>query len=578
MALAPGSALLTHAFESCDREEWARLCYFRYPWSRDVLDTVRDRALATRPGGDMTIESAFILMFAVATAVAVIARRARLPYTVALVLAGLALGYFEFFPAPHLTKELLLFVFLPGLIFEAALHIDWHEFRSNALTIFLLAVPGVVVSMALVTLLLTPLIHALKLAPGFTWKEGLVFGALISATDPVAVVALFRTLGAPKRLTLLLDAESLLNDGTAIVFYTLSLSLYAASQPSGSEIGVHFLSVVGFGAALGGLIGYVTALLMRRIDDPMIEITMTTVAAYGSFVVAESLHTSGIIATVVAGMLCGNIGRRSGMSASTRIAADSFWEYTAFALNSIVFLLIGFEVHLRSLLDNWIPILVAYGVVTIGRGVVIALGRLAVHRTRERFSWRWGAVLTWGGLRGALPMVLALTLPADVPLHELIVSMTFGVAVISILVHGITMSPLLRLLGIVSEQTESGDYEIALGRLQAANAALAEIEQLMRAKAAPQEILTQLRDEYRESVAQGELAIRELIQQHQGIVDPEVHRIRRRLLLLEKDEVTESFRRGHLGSRSHATLQSEIDSRLNELQRPVSENDATSHS
>ncbi len=397
----------------------------------------------------MGIESVFILMFAVATAVALAARRARLPYTVALVLAGLALGDFDLFPAPHLTKELLLYVFLPGLIFEAALHIEWREFRDNSLTIFLLAVPGVVVSMVLIALLLTPLISALGLGAGFGWRQALVFGALISATDPVAVVALFRHMGAPRRLTLLLDAESLLNDGTAIVFYTLSLSLLSGAAPQAHQLAQQFFSVVGGGALTGALIGYTTSMIIRRIDDPMIEITMTTVAAYGSFVVAESLQTSGIIATVVAGMLCGNFATRSGMSASTRIAVRSFWEYIAFALNSIVFLLIGFEVHIRSLLTNWLPILVAYFVVTLGRGLVIALGGTVIGFTRERFSWRWGVVLTWGGLRGALPMVLALSLPADFPSRDLLVSMTFGVAVLSILVHGLTMSGLLRGLGLV---------------------------------------------------------------------------------------------------------------------------------
>lgn len=402
----------------------------------------------------MSIESVFILLFAVATAVALAARRARVPYTVALVLAGLILGYLDLFPAPHLTKDLLLFAFLPGLIFEAALHIGWREFRDNALTILLLAVPGVIASMALITLLLTPLIGSLGAGTEFGWKQALVFGALISATDPVAVVGLFRHLGAPRRLTLLVDAESLLNDGTSIVFYTLSLSLIAGSTPHAHRLVLQFFSIVGIGALVGALIGYATSTLIRRIDDPMIEITMTTVTAYGSFVIAESLDASGIIATVVAGMICGNFAARSGISASTRIAAESFWEYVAFALNSIVFLLIGFEVHLRSLLVHWLPILAAYLVVTLGRGLVIALGGGLVAFTRERFSWRWGVVLTWGGLRGALPMVLALSLPADFPSRDLIISMTFGVSVLSILMHGLTMSGLLRLLGIAPEPAD----------------------------------------------------------------------------------------------------------------------------
>jgi CPA1 family monovalent cation:H+ antiporter len=402
------------------------------------------------------IETAFILLFVLATAVAILARRLRLPYTVALVLAGLTLGGFQLFPAPHLTKNLLFGVFLPGLIFEAAFHINLREFRDNCITLFSFAVPGVIASILLVTLILTPVLHTARLAPGFGWRNALVFGALISATDPVAVVALFRNIGAPRRLTLLLEGESLLNDGTAIVFFTLSLSLFAGSGVGAGALLSQFLSIVGIGAVLGAAVGIAALLIMRRTGDPMIEITLTMITAYGSFVTAETLHASGVIAAVAAGMLCGNFAPRTAMSASARVATETFWEYLAFALNSIVFLLIGFEVRLTTLPADWLPILVAYLVVTLGRGLVIVLGQALVGLTRERFPWRWSIVLTWGGLRGALPMVLALSLPATFPYRDLIISMTFGVAVLSILVHGLTMSGLLRWLGLVERSKGSG--------------------------------------------------------------------------------------------------------------------------
>jgi CPA1 family monovalent cation:H+ antiporter len=180
----------------------------------------------------------------------------------------------------------------------------------------------------------------------------------------------------------------------------------------------------------------------------MIEITITTIAAYGSFASAEILHFSGVIAAVGAGMLCGRGARRGAMSASTRVAVEAFWEYVAFALNSIVFLLLGLQVNIPALLGFWVPILAAYLVVTAGRALMIYLGCAFVRLTRERFPWRWSAVLTWGGLRGALPMVLVLSLPKSLPNRELLVSMTFGVALLSILVQGLTMSGLLSWLGL----------------------------------------------------------------------------------------------------------------------------------
>ena len=173
----------------------------------------------------MPSETTFMLLFIVATAVAIAVRRVAVPYTVALVVAGLGLGLVHAFEAPHLTKALLFSVFLPGLLFEAAFHIEFKQFWRNRLAIMSLALPGVVAAVALTALVLTPVANTLDLSPGFTWQHALVFGALISATDPIAVVAIFRTLGVPKRLSVLLDGESLLNDGTAIVFFTLSLAL-----------------------------------------------------------------------------------------------------------------------------------------------------------------------------------------------------------------------------------------------------------------------------------------------------------------------------------------------------------------
>lgn len=398
----------------------------------------------------MDVEAAFILLFVLATGVAIAVRRVRVPYTVALVLTGLFIGALKLFPAPHLTKDLLFEVFLPGLIFEAAFQMDSREFRTNWVTIGSLAVPGVIASIALTTWVLTPLIQTLPLATGFTWKEALVFGALISATDPVAVVALFRNLGVPRRLTTLLEGESLLNDGTAIVFFTLSFALLAGTPATPGALVERFVLISGGGALVGLGVGALCSWLIRRIDDPVIEIALMTIAAYGSFVGAESLQVSGVIATVAAGMLCGSPAVRRGMSESTRIACESFWEYVVFALNSIVFLLIGLEVPLAALVHYWLPIVVAYLAVTLCRGFVLGAGRVLVAASTDPPPWRWSLVLTWGGLRGALPMVLVLTLPRTFPFRDLLVAMTFGVAVLSILVHGLTMRWLLARLGVVA--------------------------------------------------------------------------------------------------------------------------------
>ena len=398
----------------------------------------------------MNEESAFILLFVVATGVALAVRVVRVPYTVALVLAGLAIGALRLFPAPLLTKDLLFSVFLPGLIFEAAFHIDGRQFRANWIMIAALAVLGVVASIALVALLLPPIVHAFGVAPDFSWKHALVFGALMSATDPVAVVGLFRYIRAPPRLTTLLDGESLLNDGTAIVFFTLSLSVVEGAAPGAGELTLQFIAVVGMGAMIGIVIGAAGAWLIRRVHDPMIEIAVTTIVAYGSFAGAQTLEASGVIATVAAGMLCATYGARGRMSAAPRAACGSFWEYVAFALNSVIFLLIGFEVRLPLLISYWLPVFVAYSVVTVGRGLVIAVNHTLAGLTHKPMPAGWSLVLAWGGLRGALPMVLVLTLPNTFPYRQLLISMTFGVAVLSILLQGLTMRWLMTRLKVVN--------------------------------------------------------------------------------------------------------------------------------
>jgi CPA1 family monovalent cation:H+ antiporter len=392
-----------------------------------------------------------ILLVVIATAIALITRRVPVPYTVALVVAGTVLGAFHFVAAPHLTKPLLFAVFLPGLLFEAAFHLEWSDLRKNAGVITALAVPGVIASIGVTAgvLMLLARVAGANVTPG--WREALVFGAVVAATDPIAVVSLVRSLGAPKRLGVLLEAESLLNDGTAIVLLGLVLTVATGTAASGVALVLDFLRIVGLGVAVGLLAGAAASLLARTVDDAVIEITLTVIAAYGSFVVADQLGGSGVIATVVAGVICGNYGARSAMSPATRLAAQSFWDYVAFLLNSIVFLLIGFEVHLPALIPRW-PLIVASLVAGwVSRSVVVSLVVAGAARTPERIPREWTAPLIWGGLRGALSMVLALSLPDGVTNRELIIAMTVGFVLLSILLQGTTMARLLKCAGLAAD-------------------------------------------------------------------------------------------------------------------------------
>jgi Na+:H+ antiporter len=352
----------------------------------------------------------------------------------------------------------------------------------------------------------------------------------------------------------------------SIVFFTLSLALVAGTEVTTGGLLVDFIKIVGLGALMGTGIGLAVSQVIKQVDDPMIEITLTTIAAYGSFVAAEHFHFSGVIATVAAGMICGNYAARVGMSPSTRIAVETFWEYVAFALNSIVFLLIGLEVHYRELLVSWQAILVAYLVVTGGRALIIFGASALLRATRERIPWTWSAVLTWGGLRGAVPMVLVLSLPMDFPHRELLLSMTFGVVILSILVHGLTISPCLRWLRIVHGQGERAEYELTRGKLQAAQAALAELDQMAHVHFAHPEALANLRREYEHKVERDSAALDELHGQNERLHAEELKSARRHLLLAEKREVMDAFHHGVLNQSVQHKLLADIDARLLRLE------------
>ena len=414
----------------------------RRPWSAAPL------SCGKRP--PVRAELLFVSLFSVATAVALAARRLRLPYTVALVLVGLAIGLLPLQSRVTLSKDLLFAVALPGLLFEAAVHLREEWLADTRAGIATLAIPGVVIALFATAYLLWPAINGL--VPGFTLLDALAFGAATVATDPIAVVAAFRDLKAPRRLSVLIEGESLLNDGTGVVLFNLVLAAAAGSSLSLPAAAGQFVLVSAGGAVAGGVLAFLIVQVLRRIDDPMIEITLTVIAAYGSFAAAEQLGVSGVIATVAAGLVCGSAGRRGAHGESTLGSLHTFWEYVAFALNSFVFLLMGMQVWLPKLLQEWKPILIAYAVVTLVRFAVVFAAAAALQGTRERMPWRWTVVAGWSGLRGALAMVLVLALPDTLPSRALIVDLTFGVVLLSIVVQGLTIGPLLRLLGVREEQ------------------------------------------------------------------------------------------------------------------------------
>jgi monovalent cation:H+ antiporter, CPA1 family len=503
-------------------------------------------------------ELAFVALFSVASAVALVARRFKVPYTVALVVAGLLLGNVKAFTPPRLTKELLYAVFLPGLVFEAAFAIEFDEFWKNKLGILIFAIPGLLTGMALTAAILVPTANALHFVSDFPLATAVVFAALIGATDPIAVVGLFKQLGAPHRLRVLIEGESLLNDGTAIVIFTLVADVVLGGRAwSPVSASLDFFRVVGMGLLIGGCIGYAISVVIHKVDDAMIEITLTTIAAYGSFVAAEHFHYSGVIATVTAGMLCGNHAARTGMSSSTRVAVAVFWEYLAFALNSIVFLLIGFEVHLSTLIAAWKPILAAYVAVTLGRAVMIHLVAIGLMPTREKLPRWWATILTWGGLRGGLSMVLVLALPTTMPHRELVVATTFGVVILSIVLQGTTMGWLLRACGLAGTDRPR-DYELLRARMRLSRAALHELSRMREDHSA--DLIADAAAHYESALAKQKEQI--AVVRAEDVREREHNLVRRRAVTAEKSALLGLYHAGEIGEDTYSTLVAELDEEL----------------
>ena len=384
----------------------------------------------------------------VAILVAIAARRLRLPYTVGLVFAGAALAFSHFDIGIRLTHDVIFDLILPPLLIEAAINIPWLELRRDMAPILVFSILGVVLSAAVV-------------AGGMTWlmawplSTALLFGVLIAATDPVAVIAMFKDTGIAGRLRLLVESESLLNDGVAAVLFGLAFS-WSAGRAGTLLSGIQSLAfVTGGGIAIGIAVGATSILLAGRTNDHIVEVAVTGIAAYSAFLVAEYFQVSGVLATVSAGLLMGSAGtrggsRRFGFSTQGRVLVMELWEFAAFIANSLVFLLIGLAMARVPFTNLGVtPLALAIVLVLIGRAITVYPLSLIFRQSRWAVPLPQQHVLWWGGLRGALALALALSLPDGVARRDDIIIATFAVVGFSAIVQGLTMPVLLRILRLL---------------------------------------------------------------------------------------------------------------------------------
>jgi CPA1 family monovalent cation:H+ antiporter len=392
----------------------------------------------TETGSAATLDAirAVVALLSVAALAALVVSRLRIPYSVTLVVLGLVAGALLPRGTIEVTPELVLLVLVPGLVFEAALRLDLEHLRSTFGWIVLLAAPGVVIS-ALITALV------LRAATGLPFELGLVVGAMVAATDPVAVIATFRRLGVPRRLATLVEGESLANDGTALVLFSATVAAISGGgsvAETAQEVVIAVVASVGIGLAAGWLASRLIAL----VDDHPLELTISIAAAYGTYLLTDGLGQSGIIATVVAGLVIGTHGRAIGLSPRALEALDVVWELIAFLLTAFAFLLVGLAIPVGDLVAGAPSILWGLVGVLVARVVVVygLLGGIA-QLVGERARWPkppigWLHVMFWAGLRGAVAVAMALSLPADFPQRALLQQITFGVVLFTLFAQGTT--------------------------------------------------------------------------------------------------------------------------------------------
>ncbi|MBD1852788.1 Na+/H+ antiporter [Leptolyngbya sp. ST-U4] len=505
---------------------------------------------------EMTIETnlkQFLLVLSVSLSVATLPRVfswfRRIPYTLLLVIVGLGLAFVDV-RLVDLSPALILSIFLPPLLFEAAWNIRWPKLKEQALPICLFAVLGVVIAIVGIAL-------GLNWFAGVSLTTALLLGASLSATDPVSVIALFRELGVGSRLSIVMEGESLFNDGIAVVAFSFLVALPLGTADLSVQSAVlQFMRVMGIGIAGGSLIGFGISYLTQRFDLPLVEQSLTLVSAYGTYLIVDDLGGSGVIGVVTTGLILGNFGSRIGMNPRTRIIVSEFWEFLAFFVNSIVFLLIGDQIRFDILGQNLGTIVITLVAMIVTRAISIyGLSAISNRFTQSKIMLPEQTVLLWGGLRGSVSIALALSVPVILPAREEIIATVFGVVLFTLLVQGLTVQPLLQKLNLLGDQPLRQQFQETVARLAAMKRVLQQLGQPENRPAIEPEFYR-----YQEALINGEIErltaeIDTLQDENPDLRIFAAEQFKQELLAIEADTYAELVRTGRLNRELSSFLQ-----------------------
>ena len=510
----------------------------------------------------------FLTLLITIAFVAAVVHFIRIPYTVALVLAGLALAVLPGTPRVSVTPSVILFLFLPILLFYGSYHLNVRDLRANLKPVTLLALPGVVATAGLVGL-------ALHFAVGLSWTSALLFGTIVAATDPVAVLAIFGELGAPRRLATIVTSESLFNDGTALVFYGAVLGIATTSTlDAGLTIERFAIAVVG-GLALGVAVGIVGTAILKPINNALLETVITLIMAYGGYLLADHFGASGPLETVAAGIFLG-VTSKSAMSATTRLQSSATWEFLDFLANSLLFLLVGLSV--RPLSEETVarlgggllwPLGVAIVAVVVSRALVVWIVGWALRAVHEGLPRHWNVVLIWAGLRGAVALAAGLSLPLGLPDRDLLLILTLGIVLFTLLAQGLTMRPLLTRLGVVRKHTARQEIDLAVGRMQVLQAATREVRMLQETTAIDSAVADRLLDRYAQRREEARPALKRVSGGNDTWERQEERAAMRHLLQVQREAAREAEAQGQISDGALGVLLTEIDQDLARVDQEI---------
>jgi monovalent cation/hydrogen antiporter len=428
------------------------------------------------------VELVLISLLVAVSVLSAASRAIGVPYPILLVLGGLVMGFIPGVPEVELDPELVLVIFLPPLLYSAAFFASLRDLRYDLRSISMLAI-GLVIATACAVAVVA---HAL--IDGLPWAAAFALGAIVAPTDPLAATEIGRRLGLPRRIATILEGESLINDGTALVIYRVAVGAVGGTF-SLADAGVKFVAGAAGGIAIGLAVGWVIAEIRKRLDDPPVEVTISLLTGYAAYVPAERVGASGVLAAVTIGIYIG--WRAPEISSSRqRIAGYSMWTILTFLLNALLFVLIGLQLPLilEGLQDEPLGELIGVAaavaaVVIVCRllwmhlmtGAIRALDRRASQRER-RGTWRGRMVGGWAGMRGAVSLAAALALPADFPARDQLLFITFGVILATLVLQGLTLPAVIRWSGVHDDGAEA--QEELLARRRATDAALARLGEL----------------------------------------------------------------------------------------------------